>query len=65
LPGFGVKCHRRGKAVAAHQSGTAAKTSLSDLQITVLLAETIRLMTEIDAQIEEHGGFPLAGSQIK
>jgi predicted helicase len=32
-------------------------------KITVALGETIRLMAEIDAQIEEHGGFPLVGSQ--
>lgn len=32
-------------------------------KIIVALSETIRLMTEIDETIEEHGGFPLVGSQ--
>jgi predicted helicase len=32
-------------------------------KIAVALAETIRLMTEIDETIGEHGGFPLVGSQ--
>ena len=32
-------------------------------KITVALAGTIRLMAEIDEVIEEHGGFPLVGSQ--
>ncbi len=32
-------------------------------KIVIVLGETIRLMAEIDAQIEEHGGFPLVGSQ--
>ena len=32
-------------------------------KITIALAETIRLMNEIDETIEEHGGFPIAGSQ--
>ncbi len=32
-------------------------------KITVALRETIRLMAEIDETIEEHGGFPLVGSQ--
>lgn len=32
-------------------------------KITVALAETIRLMAEIDTVIEQHGGFPLVGSQ--
>lgn len=32
-------------------------------KITVALRETIRLMNEIDEIIEEHGGFPIVGSQ--
>jgi predicted helicase len=32
-------------------------------KIVVALGETIRLMAEIDEVIEEHGGFPLVGSQ--
>ncbi len=32
-------------------------------KITVSLNETIRLMNSIDEIIEEHGGFPIAGSQ--
>ena len=32
-------------------------------KIVVALGETIRLMAEIDQTIEEHGGFPLLGSQ--
>ncbi|MCY7346237.1 MAG: hypothetical protein LH614_08470, partial [Pyrinomonadaceae bacterium] len=32
-------------------------------KIAIALSETIRLMTEIDEAIEEHGGFPLVGSQ--
>ena len=32
-------------------------------KITIALGETIRLMSEIDETIEEHGGFPLVGSQ--
>jgi hypothetical protein len=32
-------------------------------KIVIALGETIRLMAEIDAVIEEHGGFPLVGSQ--
>lgn len=32
-------------------------------KIVVALGETIRLMTEIDEAIEEHGSFPLVGSQ--
>ena len=32
-------------------------------KIVVALGETIRLMAEIDETIEEHGGFPLVGSQ--
>ncbi|MEP6850600.1 MAG: hypothetical protein ABI999_17205 [Acidobacteriota bacterium] len=31
-------------------------------KIVVTLRETIRLMAEIDAVIEFHGGFPLKGS---
>ncbi|MCC6442680.1 MAG: hypothetical protein IT210_04370 [Armatimonadetes bacterium] len=34
-------------------------------QVAAALAETIRLMEEIDRVIEAHGGWPLAGSQIK
>lgn len=34
-------------------------------KIVVALGETIRLMSEIDETIEEHGGFPLVGSQEK
>ncbi len=32
-------------------------------KIVVALAETIRLMAEIDQTIEDHGGFPFVGSQ--
>lgn len=32
-------------------------------RVVAALDETIRLMTEIDRTIEEHGGWPLAGSQ--
>jgi hypothetical protein len=32
-------------------------------KITIALGETIRLMAEIDETIDEHGGFPLVGSQ--
>jgi predicted helicase len=32
-------------------------------RVVVALNETIRLMAEIDRTIEEHGGWPLAGSQ--
>jgi len=32
-------------------------------KIVVALGETIRLMSETEAHIEEHGGFPLVGSQ--
>ncbi len=31
-------------------------------KIVVALAETIRLMAEIDAAIDAHGGWPIAGS---
>ncbi len=32
-------------------------------RVVVAVNETIRLMAEIDRVIEEHGGWPLAGSQ--
>ncbi len=55
---------------AANGSKTAKGRTLSaeeDIahygKIAVALAETIRLIAEIDEIIEEHGGFPLIGSQ--
>jgi hypothetical protein len=39
---------------------TLAKGDLTHYQkIVVALSETIRLMAEIDAMIEKHGGWPL------
>ncbi len=54
-------CHkwlkdRKGRTLSAEDIAHYGK-------ITVALAETIRLMNEIDEVIEEHGGFPLVGSQ--
>ncbi|MBI3732445.1 MAG: N-6 DNA methylase [Chloroflexi bacterium] len=53
-------CHkwlkdRRGRVLTADDKAHYAK-------VVVALKETIRLMEEIDEVIEEHGGWPLAGS---
>ena len=34
-------------------------------KIVVALSETIRIMAEIDAVIEHHGGWPLVGSVME
>ena len=34
-------------------------------KIVVALSETIRIMAEIDAVIEQHGGWPLVGSVME
>ncbi len=54
-------CHkwlkdRKGRTLSAEDIAHYGK-------ITIALGETIRLMAEIDETIEEHGGFPLVGSQ--
>ncbi len=56
-------CHkwlkdRKGRTLSAEDIAHYGK-------ITVALAGTIRLMAAIDEVIEEHGGFPLVGSQTR
>ncbi len=56
-------CHkwlkdRKGRTLSAEDIAHYGK-------ITVALEATIRLMAEIDEVIEEHGGFPLTGSQTR